>query len=314
MTAGVRGRRSRSNGELTGMAQWEQALEHFETELRGRGASDNTLRAYGNDLRELAGWAGERGKGPGELRYRDLRGYAAALSERGLAKSSVARKLAAVRSFHDHLVRRGEAEENPGDLLPSPKGDSRLPGVLGRDDVAALLDRIPAGTPLEVRDRALFELAYSCGLRADEIVNLDLDAPDFDAETLRVTGKGSKTRIVPIGEPAQRALDRYLATARPALEPRTEENALFLSRRGRRLSPSDIRRRLARWVREAAVAGRVSPHTLRHSFATHLLEGGADLRSIQELLGHASVSTTQLYTRVEPSRLRSVYAKAHPRA
>src|SRR3954454_16960869 len=135
-----------------GMAQWEQALKRFETGLRGRGASDNTLRAYGNDLRELAEWASGHGKGPGELRYKDLRGYAAVLSERGLAKSSVARKLAAVRSFHEHLVRRGDAEENPGDLLPSPKGDSRLPSVLGRDDVAALLDRIPAGTPLEVRD------------------------------------------------------------------------------------------------------------------------------------------------------------------
>ena len=151
----------------------------------------------------------------------------------------------------------------------------------------------------------MFELAYSCGLRAEEIVKLDLDAPDFESEALRVTGKGAKTRIVPMGEPAQRALERYLATARPALSVDRDERALFLSRRGRSLSASDIRRRLERWVREAAVAGGVSPHTLRHSFATHLLEGGADLRSIQELLGHASVSTTQVYTRVEPSRLRA---------
>jgi site-specific recombinase XerD len=293
---------------------WEGALKRFSTELRGRGASPNTLRAYGTDLRELAAWAGALGKGPGELRYRDLRGYAAVLSERGLAKSSVGRKLAAVRSFHEQLVRRGDAHENPGDLLPTPKRDTRLPKVLGPDEVAALLDRIPASTPLEVRDRALFELAYSCGLRADELVKLDVGDPDFDGETVRVTGKGQKTRIVPMGEPAQRALERYLMTARPALEPRREEPAFFLSRRGRRLSPSDIRRRLARWVREAAVAGRISPHTLRHSFATHLLEGGADLRSIQELLGHASVSTTQVYTRVEPSRLRSEYARSHPRA
>jgi site-specific recombinase XerD len=293
---------------------WEQALERFSTELRGRGASPNTLRAYGTDLRELAAWASALDKGPGELRYKDLRGYAAVLSERGLAKSSVGRKLAAVRSFHEHLVRRGDAHENPGDLLSTPKRDARLPKVLGSQDVAALLDRIPASTPLEVRDRALFELAYSCGLRADELVKLDVGDPDFDGETVRVTGKGQKTRIVPMGEPAQRALERYLMTARPALEPRQEEPAFFLSRRGRRLSPSDIRRRLARWVREAAVAGRISPHTLRHSFATHLLEGGADLRSIQELLGHASVSTTQVYTRVEPSRLRSEYARSHPRA
>jgi integrase/recombinase XerC/integrase/recombinase XerD len=299
-------------GEIS--APWEAALEQFAADLRRRGASEHTLRAYRTDLRELAAWASTRGSEPGQLRYRDLRGYAAVLSERGLAKTTVARKLAAVRSFHDNLVRRGETTANPGDLLPAPKGAKRLPRVLGPDEVAGLLDRIPARSPLEVRDRALFELAYSCGLRADEIVGMDVGDTDFDGETVRVNGKGSKTRIVPIGEPAQRALERYLATARHALEPQRDEPALFVSRRGRRLSPSDIRRRLARWVREAAVAGQISPHTLRHSFATHLLEGGADLRSIQELLGHASVSTTQVYTRVEPSRLRSQYARSHPRA
>ena len=219
-----------------------------------------------------------------------------------------------MRSFHGRLVDAGESPQNPADLLPTPKGEQRLPRVLAADDVAALLERIPARGPLEIRDRALFELAYSCGLRAEEIVSLDLGDTDFEAETVRVTGKGRKTRLIPVGEPAQRALRRYLDTARHALEPRPDEQALFVSRRGRRLSASDIRRRLEKWVREAAVAGRVSPHTLRHSFATHLLEGGADLRSIQDLLGHASLSTTQVYTRIEPSRLRSEYAKAHPRA
>jgi site-specific recombinase XerD len=236
------------------------------------------------------------------------------LSARGLARSSVARKLAAVRSLHDNLARRGGAAQNPAELLPSPKRGSRLPRVLGPDQIQELLDRIPASGPLEIRDRALFEVAYACGLRADEIVKLDLDDPDFDSEALRVTGKGSKTRIVPIGEPAQQALQRYLEVGRPGLTASRAEPALFLSRRGRRLSPSDVRRRLERWVREAAVAGHVSPHTLRHSFATHLLEGGADLRSIQELLGHSSVSTTQVYTRVEPGRLRREYARSHPRA
>jgi site-specific recombinase XerD len=293
---------------------WEAALRRFERELKTRGSSPHTLRAYGGDLAELAAWATRRGMEPGELAYRDLRAYAAALSERGLARSSVARKLAAVRSLHDNLVRTGGAAQNPAELLPSPKGRSRLPRVLGPDQIASLLDRIPASGPLEVRDRALFELAYACGLRAEEIVKLDLDAPDFDSEALRVSGKGTKTRIVPIGEPAQRSLERYLEAARPALVANRAERALFLSRRGRRLSPSDVRRRLERWVREAAVAGHVSPHTLRHSFATHLLEGGADLRSIQELLGHSSVSTTQVYTRVEPQRLRREYARSHPRA
>lgn len=298
---------------------WEAALMRFRRELETRGMSPNTLRAYGADLEELAAWATKRGSEPATLVYRDLRSYAAVLSERGLARSSVARKLTAVRSFHGHLVRTGHAEQNPAELLPTPKSQSKLPRVLGPDEVAGLLDRIPARTPLEVRDRAMFELAYSCGLRAEEVVNLELGGTDFDSETIRVHGKGSKTRIVPIGEPAQRALERYLERGRPVLlsasdAPGPSEAALFLSRRGRRLSTSDVRRRLEKWVRETAAAGRISPHTLRHSFATHLLEGGADLRSIQELLGHASISTTQVYTRVEPGRLRSEYARSHPRA
>jgi tyrosine recombinase XerC len=293
---------------------WEAALAGFRRELETRGCSRHTLRAYGTDLAEFAAWAGGRGREAEDIRYRDLRGYAAVISERDLARSTAARKLASVRSFYDHLVRSGRMSANPAELLPTPKTESRLPQVLGPERVAELLDRIPATGPLEVRDRALFELAYSCGLRAEEIVNLDLDSVDFDSETLRVHGKGSKTRIAPIGEPAQRALERYVQRARPALATGAAEPALFLSKRGRRLSTSDVRRRLNRWLGEAAMAGSVSPHTLRHSFATHLLEGGADLRSIQELLGHASISTTQVYTRVEPKRLRREYARSHPRA
>jgi len=300
--------------QLEASARWTAALESYAGELRTRGAAEGTRRAYGRDLLELAAWASALGLEPGELAYRDLRGYAAALSERRLERASAARKLIAVRGLHAHLLATGATTNNPADLLPTPKRDSKLPRVLGRDEVASLLDRIPAGGPLEVRDRAIFELAYSSGLRAQEIVSLDLGDTDFDSETVRVTGKGNKTRVLPVGEPAQRALQRYLEAARHALGPARAEQALFISRRGRRLSPSDVRRRLEKWVREAAVAGRISPHTLRHSFATHLLEGGADLRSIQELLGHASVSTTQVYTRVEPSRLRQEYAKSHPRA
>jgi integrase/recombinase XerC/integrase/recombinase XerD len=293
---------------------WEATLAAFHRELVRRGSSRHTLRAYGGDLAELAEWATAREQDPASLTYRDLRSYAAALSARGLARASVARKLAAVRTLHDHLARSGEAAENPAELLPMPKKAARLPRVLGPDEVARLLDHVPALGPLEVRDRAMLELTYACGLRAEEVIDLDADAPDFESETLRVTGKGRKTRIVPIGEPAQRALERYLSHARPALVTDSNQQALFLSRRGRRLSSSDVRRRLDRWVREAAVAGHVSPHTLRHSFATHMLEGGADLRSIQELLGHSSVSTTQVYTRVEPGRLRSEYTRSHPRA
>jgi integrase/recombinase XerC/integrase/recombinase XerD len=272
------------------------------------------MRAYRSDLRELAEWASARNAEPTDLRYRDLRSFAATLSERGLAKSSVGRKLTAIRSFLDGMLRAGAIEANPAELLGTPKREQRLPRALGRDQVADLLDRIPAQTPLEIRDRAMFELAYSCGLRAEEIVNLDRASIDFENEQLRVLGKGSKERLAPIGEPAQKALRKYLESARHALAQDPSEDAIFLSRTGRRLSTSDVRRRLQKWVSQLAVAGRVSPHALRHSFATHLLEGGADLRSIQELLGHSSVSTTQVYTRVEPSRLRREYERAHPRA
>jgi site-specific recombinase XerD len=302
----------RTGEELS--AGWEGALSRFDRELGRRGAADSTRRAYRTDLRRLAGWADARGLEPADVGYKHLRSYAAALSESGARKSTIARKLASTRSLFDHMVQTGKLTQNPAELLPSPKREQRLPRVLDPEQMRSLLERIPASDPLAVRDRALFELAYSCGLRCEEIVDLDRSDMDFESERVRVDGKGGKVRLVPVGEPAQRALERYLSTARPAIADDPEEPALFISRRGRRLSPSDIRRRLERWVREAAIAGRVSPHALRHSFATHLLEGGADLRSIQELLGHSSVSTTQIYTRVEPSRLRKQYERSHPRA
>jgi tyrosine recombinase XerC len=298
--------------ELSG--GWESAIAGFLRELETGGASPHTLRAYRSDLRELGAWASACAREPGELRYRDLRAYAAALSERGLARSSVARKLAAIRSLGENLTRTGVAASNPAALLPTPKRASRLPRVIPSDDSARLLERIPARTPLEVRDRAMLELAYASGLRVEELRTLRVDDLDFESETVHVRGKGGKERVVPIGEPAQAALRRYLETARPALAGRDSEATLFVSVRGRPLHSSDVRRRLERWVRAAGLPSGVSPHTLRHSFATHLLEGGADLRSIQELLGHSSVSTTQVYTRVEPARLRREYAKAHPRA
>jgi integrase/recombinase XerC/integrase/recombinase XerD len=293
---------------------WQDALQRYDRELARRGSAARTRDAYGADLRALATWAASSSLEPSDLRYRQLRGYVASLSESGLSKATVARRLASARGLFDHLMRIGAISQNPADLVPSPKRDSRLPRVLAPEEVRTLLERIPVAEPLAERDRALFELAYSCGLRCEEIVRLDVGDIDFEGERLRADGKGGKTRLLPIGEPAQQALARYLERARPALAAGRDEQALFLSRRGRRLSPSDVRRRLARWVREAALAGHVSPHTLRHSFATHLLEGGADLRSIQELLGHASVSTTQIYTRVEPSRLRTQYEQSHPRA
>ena len=302
---------------------WQDALSRFDRQLAARGMAEKTRRAYGNDVGQLAGWASAAGVVPEDVDYRLLRRYAAALAGggdaagRALSPPTIARKFASIRAFYRQMVERGELEQNPADLVSHARRRAPLPKALRTDELEQLLERMPARTPLEGRDRALLELTYSCGLRCEEVVNVDVDDLDFDAEELRVLGKGSKTRIVPVGEPAQRAIERYLSRDRPVLAQASgdpADPALFLSKRGRRLSPSDVRRRLRTWLRHAGLSGDASPHALRHSFATHLLEGGADLRAIQELLGHASVSTTQIYTRVESARLRRQYSRSHPRA
>ena len=300
--------------QQTTSSPWADALALFESDLRRRGAAEKTRRAYAVDLGQLAAWANLQGLAPEAMTPKDLRRFAAHLGQSRPAPATVARKLAALRAFYRVLREHGRVAQNPADLLPAPKRPSKLPRVLKPAEVAALLDGIPAASPLEMRDRALFELAYACGLRAEEIVHLDVASIDFDGEEVRVEGKGSKTRFVPAGEAALAAVARYLERARTALASGDGDPALFLSKSGRRLSTSDVRRRLRAWERHAAVATGISPHALRHSFATHLLEGGADLRAIQELLGHASVSTTQIYTRVDSARLKSAYLRSHPRA
>ena len=303
-----------SSAEGSPEGAWGQALRRFDRELLRRGAAERTRHAYGADCGELAHWAARQGLRPADVGYQELRRYAARASSTGVAARTLSRKLASARAFFRVLVEHGELHANPADLLAAPKLPQRLPRTLKASDVAKLLDRIPATTPLELRDRAMFEIAYGCGLRAEELVNLDLTGVEFDAEQLRVLGKGSKTRFVPAGEPALRAVARYLERGRPALAGDGGDGALFLSKTGRRLSTSDVRRRLRVWARHAAAQGAVHPHALRHSYATHLLEGGADLRAIQELLGHSSISTTQIYTRVESARLRAAYERSHPRA
>lgn len=296
---------------------WRRALALLESDLRRRGAAEKTRHAYAVDGAQFVRWADRNRLAPADVTPRALRRYAAGLTEAGQAPTTVARKLASLRALFRTLVEHGELQQNPADLLSAPRKAQRLPHVLKPAEVAALLDRIPADTALALRDRALFELAYASGLRAEELVTLDVESVEFDGEHVRVEGKGAKTRIVPTGEPALLAIARYLERARPALATAESDRALFLSKSGRRLSTSDVRRRLRVWARQAAgvsTAGGVSPHALRHSFATHLLENGADLRSIQELLGHASISTTQVYTRVESARLRSAYVNSHPRA
>jgi site-specific recombinase XerD len=294
---------------------WAAALALLEADLVRRDAAARTRRAYALDGRQFAAWAARRGLAPADVGPKVVRRYIAALSERSAAPATSARKLAALRALFASQREHGVIAQNPADLVSTPRRGSALPRVLSARDTARLLDAIPATAPLEARDRAIFELAYSCGLRAEELVSLRIGDVDHDGEQLRVEGKGRKTRFVPVGEPALLAVAAYLERARPALAAGRAEDAdaLFLSRTGRPLGTSDVRRRLRMWTARAGVEN-CSPHALRHSFATHLLDGGADLRSIQELLGHASVSSTQIYTRVESARLRSAYARSHPRA
>jgi integrase/recombinase XerC/integrase/recombinase XerD len=314
---------------------WAEAIALLGEDLRRRDAAPRTRRAYSVDLGQFARWAIAQGLAPAEAGPKAVRRYIAHLSEQGAAPSTSARKLAALRALFASQREHGLISQNPADLVSTPRRAAHLPRVLSAREAARLLDGIPTGGPLELRDRALFELAYSCGLRAEEIVSLGIADVDHDGEQLRVEGKGRKTRFVPVGEPAMAAVRLYLERARPALAaptragapaaarvgartrapaPRGPSEALFLSRTGRRLGTSDVRRRLRTWTARVGVAEGSSPHALRHSFATHLLDGGADLRSIQELLGHASVSSTQIYTRVESARLRNAYARSHPRA
>ena len=303
-----------SQGTAAVSEPWRAALKTFDQDLQRRGAADRTRKAYGTDAAELAAWATANQLDPTEVDYKALRRWAARLSQKGAAPRTMARKLASTRSLFRSLLEHGHISANPADLMPAPKLPHTLPKVLKAQDIATLLDKIPASTPLEQRDRALFELAYSSGLRAEELVDLDTPSIDFDAEQVRVEGKGSKTRFVPVGEQALRSIATYLERARPALQSAEPDPALFLSKSGRRLSTSDVRRRLRVWARHASTHTGVHPHALRHSFATHLLDGGADLRAIQAMLGHSSISTTQVYTRVESARLRAAYAKSHPRA
>jgi site-specific recombinase XerD len=318
---------------------WAGAVALLDEDLHRRNAAVRTRRAYGSDLRHFARWASAAGLAPGQVGPREVRRYVARLSEGGAAPASTARKLAAVRSLFSSQREHGLIAGNPADLVATPRQPLRLPRVLKAGEVGALLESIGSGPThpgsahpnhqgpthpthlLGLRDRAMFELTYACGLRVEEVVSLRCTDVDHDGEQLRVEGKGSKTRYVPVGEVALVAVRDYLERGRPKLTAgsadRRAEGAggqLFLSKSGRRLNTSDVRRRLRVWTARARVEGGASPHALRHSFATHLLDGGADLRSIQELLGHASVSTTQVYTRVESARLKSAYARSHPRA
>ncbi len=282
-----------------------------------RNVSHNTVDAYRNDLESFTGFLCNdyltMARNQLDLRRIDhlaVRSYLAHLARRSLRRSSIARHLSALRSFFKYLMREGIVEVNPARGIATPKGEKKLPSVLQTSDIALLLEQPDLATPLGVRDRAWLELLYGSGLRIGELVGIDVDDIELRARLVKVRGKGSKERIVPFGSKAEEALRAWMAARRV----NGDHHALFTNYRGERITARSVRRLFDRYVRGAALRAGVSPHTLRHSFATHLLNAGADLRGIQELLGHASLSTTQKYTHLNDWQLIEVYRKAHPRA
>jgi len=294
-------------------------LEHLTVE---RGLAGNTLAAYRRDLDRYVCFLAARGvRSPADVIEQHVTGFLAAIrtGEDGravLTASSAARTVVAVRGLHKFLLLEGAVETDAAGEVRPPSTPKRLPKAITVAEVARLLDAVAVpGTPSSLRDRAMLELLYGCGARISEAVGLDVDDVDLDAGLARLRGKGEKERIVPVGSFAVAALEAYRVRVRPALAGRgLGTPALFLNTRGGRLSRQSAWAVLQVGAERAGLAGRVSPHTLRHSFATHLLEGGADVRVVQELLGHASVTTTQIYTKVAPETLREVYAASHPRA
>ncbi len=296
----------------------EHFLEHLAVE---RGLSTNTVQAYRRDLRRyvafLMSWGIQDVPGVTD----DAVGaYVVQLSssthDDGLLyrPASMARMLSSVRSFHRFELREGVTDRDPTVGIGSPRPARSLPRPLAVDEVTHLLETPPAGEPVGLRDRAILEMLYGAGLRISELTGLDVDDVDLEEGSVRVLGKGGKERDVPVGRYAREAVTAYLARARPGFATARSRSALFLNQRGGRLTRQGVAQLLERHVRAAAIRRRVTPHTLRHSFATHLLEGGADVRTVQELLGHASVATTQIYTLVTKEHLREVYYSAHPRA
>ena len=280
-----------------------------------RGASPHTLRAYGADLSEFAGFLEERGvERPSDIGARTLRGFLARLEERGLSDTTVQRKLSAVRSLLGWLVRVGELETSPAAGLRARRTARRLPAVLSEDEIGSLLAAPDTTTVLGRRDRAILELMYSAGTRASETVGLDEGDVDTRRGVAKVLGKGKKERLAALGSHAVRALDAYLSDPARPRSGRGRPRPLFKNARGGRLSTRSLERLVDKHVSAAGIGRHATPHTLRHSFATHLLDRGADLRAVQELLGHAHLVTTQIYTHVSIERLREIYEKAHPRA
>ena len=286
-----------------------------------RGLSRNTLEAYRSDLLQYGAWLDEHGIAPLEVTHSQLADFLAGLAEgdaaaerAAVAPATLQRKVACLRSFHRHLRRQELIEGDPTAHIRAPRQSRRLPKVLSRDEVGRLLEQ-PQGTePAALRDRALLELMYACGLRASEAIELDVGDLDLEECILRTRGKGAKERLVPVGSTAARAVAQYVQRGRPQLVGLRHEKKLFVNHRGGGLTRQGLYKIVQRHARGAGLEDKMSPHTLRHSFATHLLAGGCDLRAVQEMLGHADIATTQLYTHLSTDRLRDVYFDAHPRA
>jgi integrase/recombinase XerD len=289
-------------------------LAYLELE---RGLSRNTLEAYRSDLQQYGAFLDRAGLDPLAVTTVDLRAFVSEVQSAngsGAAPATVQRKVACLRSFYRHLRREHILEQDPTADLRGPRLGARLPKVLSRDEVQALLGQPKGTSPVALRDRALLETMYACGLRASEAIALERSQVDLDAGIVCTRGKGSKERIVPIGSVALRSLRQYLDKGRPRLVGLRDEPRVFVNARGQALSRQGLYKIIQRHARAAGLERKMSPHTLRHTFATHLLAGGCDLRSLQEMLGHADIGTTQIYTHLSPERLREVYFEAHPRA
>jgi integrase/recombinase XerD len=284
-----------------------------------RGLSRNTLEAYRSDLAQFGLYLARRGRDPLEIRPPEMAGFISELADGRDGKPPVAsatlqRKIACLRSFYRHLRREQLIDHDPTSELRPPRSPGRLPNVLSRDEVTRLLAQPTGTSPAALRDRALLETMYACGLRATEAISLRLSELDLEAGMLRARGKGSKERLVPIGRKAVETLEAYLVRGRPRLVGLADESRVFVNHRGAGLSRQGLYKIVQGHARSAGLDHRMSPHTLRHTFATHLLAGGCDLRSLQEMLGHADIGTTQIYTHLSVERLRDVYFDAHPRA
>jgi integrase/recombinase XerD len=290
-------------------------LAYLELE---RGLSRNTLDAYRSDLQQFGVWLDEHHVEATEATHTDLSAFVAGLAGgrngRPAAATTIQRKVACLRSFYRHLRREERIDHDPTSELRAPRRSQRLPQVLTRGDVAHLLAQPDGASPAGLRDRALLEVMYACGLRASEAIDLEVADVDLEAGVVIARGKGSKERLVPVGSKAIDAVREYLEDGRPDLVGLADEPRLFVNRRGGGLTRQGLYKIVQRHARTAGLADRMSPHTLRHSFATHLLAGGCDLRSVQEMLGHADIATTQVYTHLSAERLKDVYFEAHPRA